>query len=237
MTGEHIHYKYLLLDVDDTLMDFRKIEAESLQKLFEYYGHPLTPELLQIYHTVNKGLWAEYEHGRVAMGDMLTQRFGLTMDSVGIHIDSEEWERRYQAMLGEGSHLIDDAYEVLIQLRGSYRLFVVTNGVRETQRKRLEAAGLYSLFETVFDSQSIGYSKPAKEFFDYVAANIDGFEKHEALIIGDSLNTDIKGGIAAGIDTCWFNSHAISNEANLPITYTITKLTELCHILGVTDEG
>ncbi len=230
-------YKYLLLDVDDTLMDFKKIESEALQKLFEFYGHPLTLELLQTYHTVNSGLWENYERGEVAMGDMLNNRFGLTMSQFGIRIDSEEWELRYQTLLGEGSHLIDDAKEVVTRLRGAYRLFVVTNGVRETQRRRLEGGGLYGLFEAVFDSQSIGFQKPAGEFFDYVAAHIDGFEKHRALIIGDSLATDIRGGIAAGIDTCWFNRNPEKSAADLPVTYTITKLTELYDILGVADEG
>lgn len=230
-------YKYLLLDVDDTLMDFKKIEAEALQKLFESFGHPLSPALLEAYHTINKGLWADYELGRVAMRDMLSKRFGLTMAQFGVAVDSGEWELRYQAMLGEGGHLIDDAKEVVTRLCAQYRLFVVTNGVRETQRRRLEAGGLYSLFETVFDSQSVGFQKPAKEFFDHVAANIDGFEKHSALIIGDSLTTDIRGGIVAGIDTCWFNRNPEISAADMPITYTITKLTQLYGILGVTDEG
>ncbi len=230
-------YKYLLLDVDDTLMDFKKIEAEALHKLFEYHGHPLTAELLQVYHTINKGLWADYELGRVAMHDMLNNRFGQTMAEFGIAVDSGEWELRYQALLGEGGHLIDDAKEVVTRLRNSYRLFVVTNGVRETQRRRLEAGGLYSLFEAVFDSQSIGYQKPAKEFFDHVAANIDGFDKQSALIIGDSLTTDIRGGISAGIDTCWFNRNPEKSAEDLPITYTVTRLTQLYDILGVTHEG
>ena len=230
-------YQYLLLDVDDTLMDFKKIEAEALHKLFEYYGHPLTAELLQVYHTINKGLWADYESGRVAMRDMLNNRFGLTMAEFGIAVDSEEWELRYQALLGEGAHLIDDAKEVLTRLRDSYRLFAVTNGVRETQRRRLEAGGLYSFFEAVFDSQSVGFQKPAKEFFDHVAKNITGFEKRHALIIGDSLTTDIRGGIAAGIDTCWFNRNPEKSAEDLPITYTVTRLTQLYDILGVTDEG
>ncbi len=237
MTREGKKYTYLLLDVDDTLMDFKKIEAEALQKLFAYFGHPLTPELLQVYHTVNKGLWADYERGQIAMGDMLNKRFGLTMDKFGVCIDSEEWEKAYQDMLGEGGHLIDDAKDVLLRLRESFRLYAVTNGVRETQRRRLEAGGLHGLFEAVFDSQSIGFQKPAKEFFDYVAAHIDGFDKRLTLIIGDSLTTDIKGGIAAGIDTCWFNRHAAISAAELPITHTITKLTELYDILGLTDEG
>ena len=237
MSKMYRKYQYLLLDVDDTLMDFKKIEAEALKKLFAFHGHPLTPELLQVYHTINKGLWADYENGKVPMGDMLEKRFGLTMGEFGIQIDSALWEKTYQQMLGEGGHTIDDAIDVCTRLRGVYRLFVVTNGVRETQRRRLEAAGLYHLFEAVFDSQSIGYQKPAKEFFDHVAANIDGFNKRNALIIGDSLNTDMRGGIAAGIDTCWFNRTPEKGATDLPVTYTITQLTQLYDLLEVTDEG
>jgi 2-haloacid dehalogenase len=237
LAGKNKKYRFLLFDVDDTLMDFGAIEAQALQTLFESYGHPLSPELLKTYHTINRGLWADYERGQVAMGDMLKNRFSLTMSRFGIEADGAEWEKSYQALLGQGSHLIDGAIEVVGRLKASHRLFVVTNGVRETQRKRLEAAGLYGLFEAGFDSQSIGYQKPAKEFFDHVTGHIDGFDKRDALIIGDSLNTDIKGGIAAGIDTCWFNRYADNNGSQLPITYTITKLTELYGILGLEHEG
>lgn len=230
----HRNYKYLLFDVDDTLLDFGANESESLRKLFEYHGYPLTDELLRTYHTINKQFWVDYEQGKVAMDEMLSQRFTLTMAQFGVAVNGEAWEQRYQALLGSGLHLIDDAPQVCGRLSRFYSMFVITNGVRETQHKRLKAAGLFDCFEDIFNSQSIGYQKPSKEFFDHVAAHIEGFDASEALIIGDSPYTDIKGGIEAGIDTCWFNRHRC--EADIASTYTITKLTELFDILGITHE-
>lgn len=228
-------YKVLLFDVDDTLMDFRAIEAEALKTLFETMGYPLTGELLRAYREVNGALWAAYERGEIAMDAMLAQRFGQTMARFGADVDSAAWERRYRTLLGEGSHVIDGAREVCARLSESHRLFAITNGVGETQRRRLTAAGLYGLFEKVFVSQTIGYQKPAKEFFDYVAANIDGFDRRDALVIGDSLSTDIRGGNDAGIDTCWLNADRQHSAATR--TYTIARLTELYGILGIADEG
>jgi 2-haloacid dehalogenase len=177
----------------------------------------------------------DYEHGKVAMGDMLNARFALTMQEHGVAVDGVEWEKRYQALLGGGHHIIEDAMEICHRLAKTHRLFVVTNGVRETQHKRLKLAGLHSLFEKIFDSQSIGYQKPDKAFFDHVKSHIDGFDVRHALIIGDSLNTDIKGGIVSGIDTCWFNKRSQQCHSDICSTYTITKLTELYDILALGD--
>ncbi len=225
----------MLFDVDDTLLDFGANEKEALPKVFAFFGYPLTDKLLHTYHRINKQLWDDYEHGKVTMDDMLNSRFAKTMAEFGIAVDGETWEKHYQNLLGGGYHIIEDALEVCQRLAQTHRLFVVTNGVKETQHRRLKLAGLYDLFEDIFNSQSIGYQKPAKEFFDHVKNHINGFDVRDALIIGDSLNTDIKGGITSGIDTCWVNKRAQENDSGIRSTYTITKLTELYDILIFRD--
>ncbi|MDF2858012.1 MAG: noncanonical pyrimidine nucleotidase, YjjG family, partial [Neobacillus sp.] len=126
--------------------------------------------------------------------------------------------------------LIEGALEVCQSLSVSHRLFVITNGITQTQIKRLKQSGLYEFFEDIFDSQSIGFQKPSKEFFDYVMSHIKDFNIKEALIIGDSLNTDIKGGLLSGIDTCWINKKSQKCSAEIQSTYTITSLVELYDI-------
>ncbi len=237
MADTRRRYRFLLFDVDDTLMDFQRIEAEALQKLFAFYGRRLTRDVLETYHAVNKRLWAQYECGGIPMREMLDKRFELTMAAFDVCVDGAAWEKTYQNMLGDGHYVIDGAAETLGRLVKAYRLFAVTNGVSETQRRRLEGAGLLRYFEAVFDSQSIGFQKPSKAFFDHVASRIGGFDARRALVIGDSLRTDIKGGVEAGIDTCWFNRHGAENSAGLPITYVITRLDELHEILGAPYEG
>lgn len=223
-------YKILLFDLDDTLLDFGANEADSLDKLFRHYGYTFSEELSRVYHSVNTQLWADYENGELALADVLNTRFSETMSRLGKTVDGAAWESYYRELLGNGCQLMEGALEVCRSLSASHRLFVVTNGVAQTQRKRVRQSGLAEFFEDVFDSQSIGFQKPSREFFDYVISHISDFNKREALIIGDTLNTDIKGGILSGIDTCWVNRKSQASSGEIQSTYTITNLMELYDI-------
>lgn len=220
-------YKILLFDLDDTLLDFAANEADSLKKLFQHHGYPFSDEIFRVYKSVNKQLWADYENGNIKLADVLSSRFSKTMLQLGKVVDGIEWENCYRELLGNGCQHVDGAFEVCRRLSGSHRLFVITNGITQTQIRRLNQSGLSLFFEDVFDSQSIGAQKPAKEFFDYVSEHINGFNSKETLIIGDSLNTDIKGGLLSGIDTCWINRTSQKNPAEIQSTYTIANLEEL----------
>jgi 2-haloacid dehalogenase len=223
-------YKILLFDLDDTLLDFGANETDSLNKLFQQHGYTFSEELFQLYDSVNKQLWTDYENGKIVLDDVLNSRFSKTMLRLGKVVDGVEWEGQYRELLGNGSQLIDGALELCRSLSASHRLFVVTNGVTSTQIKRLKKSGLYEFFEDTFDSQSIGFQKPSKEFFDYVMTHIKNFCIEEALIIGDSLNTDIRGGLISGIDTCWINRKEQKCSAKIQSTYTVTSLDELYDI-------
>ncbi|NBD24748.1 YjjG family noncanonical pyrimidine nucleotidase [Paenibacillus glycinis] len=221
-------YKLLLFDLDDTLLDFGANETESLNRLFGQYGHAVSDELLQAYHAVNKQLWGAYENGTIALDAVLNSRFSETMLRLGNVVDGIEWENQYRELLGGGDQLpMEGALEVCRRLSETHRLFVVTNGITRTQIKRLKQSGLHDYFEAIFDSQSIGHQKPSRLFFDYVAANIRDFAIEDALVIGDSLNTDIKGGLQFGLHTCWINRKGQSSPPDIRSTYTIASLTEL----------
>ncbi|ODA39931.1 YjjG family noncanonical pyrimidine nucleotidase [Desulfosporosinus sp. BG] len=223
-------YKILLFDLDDTLLDFSANEIDSLNKLFHQNGYTFSDELFRVYNSVNKQLWTDYENGNVALDEVLNSRFSETMLKLGKIVDGMEWESQYREFLGNGYQLIDGALEVCQSLSVTHRLFVITNGITKTQIKRLKQAGLYEFFEDIFDSQSIGFQKPSKAFFDYVMSHIKDFNAREALIIGDSLNTDIKGGLTSGIDTCWINRKLQKCSAEIQSTYTITSLAQLFSI-------
>ncbi len=224
-------YKILLFDLDDTLLDFGANETDSLNKLFQQYGYTFSDELFRVYNSVNKQLWANYESGNIVLDVVLNSRFSETMLKLGKVVDGIEWENLYRELLGNGSQLLmEGALEVCQSLSVSHRLFIITNGITQTQIKRLKQSGLYDFFEDIFDSQSIGFQKPSKEFFNYVMSHIKDFNIKEALIIGDSLNTDIKGGLLSGIDTCWINRKSQKNSAEIQSTYTVTSLVELYDI-------
>jgi len=223
-------YKILLFDLDDTLLDFGANETDSLNKLFQQHGYTFSDELFKVYNSVNKQLWTDYENGNIVLDDVLNSRFSETMIRIGKVVDGIEWENRYRELLGNGCQLMEGALEVCQRLSATHRLFVITNGITQTQLKRLKKSGLYEFFEDIFDSQSIGFQKPSIEFFDYVRSHIKDFNIKEALIIGDSLNSDIKGGLLSGIDTCWINTKSQKCSAEIQSTYTITSLMELYDI-------
>ncbi|HBF37424.1 MAG TPA: noncanonical pyrimidine nucleotidase, YjjG family [Firmicutes bacterium] len=223
-------YKILLFDLDDTLLDFGANEIDSLNKLFHQHGYTFSDELFGVYDSVNKQLWTDYENGNIALDEVLNARFSETMLKLGKIVDGTDWENQYRELLGNGYQLIDGALELCQSLSVSHRLFVITNGITKTQIMRLKQAGLYRFFEDIFDSQSIGFQKPSKEFFNYVMGHIKNFNVSEALIIGDSLNTDIKGGLLSAIDTCWINRKSQKCSAEIQSTYTITSLAEVCDI-------
>jgi len=224
-------YEMLLFDLDDTLLDFEANERESLEKLFTDNGFAFNKEIFDTYHRINKELWNGYEKGTLDLNEVLNTRFSKTLHQLGQTVDGVLWEMQYRTLLGQGYQLMEGAYDLCQQLSKSHRLFIITNGVTETQLNRLRLSKLHPFFENIFTSQELGYQKPAKEFFDYVKEHIKEFKADKALVIGDSLSSDIKGGYLAGIDTCWINRKNTENTSGIPITYKISKLPELYGIL------
>lgn len=224
-----MRYKILLFDLDDTLLDFKANESESLKQLFINYGYELTDEYLTSYKQVNQSLWDAYGNGEITLSEVLNTRFSKTLALYDHQIDGEAWEKQYRHYLGNGAQLMDGAVTICETLSKTHRLFIATNGVRETQEKRLKKAGIRHYFEAVFDSQSIGHQKPTAAFFDYVKEHIKDFDRTQALMIGDSLKADIVGGKEAGIDTCWLTDDKDFTEQIC--TYKISKLEELLTIV------
>ncbi|WMT39334.1 YjjG family noncanonical pyrimidine nucleotidase [Paenibacillus sp. D2_2] len=227
------NYKTLLFDVDDTLLDFKEAERLALRLLFEEQQMKLTDEIEAHYKQVNQGLWRAFEEGQIDRDEVVNTRFSLLLKEYGHEVDGVLLEQQYRSYLEQGHQLIDGALEVITALKGGYDLHIVTNGVSKTQDRRLHDSGLHPMFTNIFVSEDTGYQKPMKEFFDYVFARISNFDPQQALIIGDSLSSDIKGGQLAGLDTCWFNPTGQENDTDIVPTYEIRTLEELYQILGM----
>lgn len=223
-------YEAILFDVDDTLLDFKQSEHVALQQLLAAYNVHMTDELKQQYVTINNGLWRAFERGEVGREDVLMGRHTQLFDTLGITIDAHEVEQRYRDHLHSGVHIIDGALELVQTLSEQYPLYIVTNGVTETQFKRLEASGLLPYFQDVFVSDATGSQKPMKPFFDYVFDRVPHVAPERGLIVGDSVTADIAGGRMYGLDTCWYNPHEIA--ATVETTYEIQDLNELTSILS-----
>ena len=226
-------YKTILFDVDDTLLDFAAAEALALKLLFESQNIPLTTEIEALYKKLNQGLWKSFEEGKIARDEVVNTRFSLLFKEYGQIVDGILLEKNYRGYLEEGHQLISGAFELISELRNHFDLYIVTNGVSKTQDKRLRDAGLHPLFKGIFVSEDTGFQKPMKEFFDYVFARIPNVSPEQALIVGDSLSSDIKGGQLAGLDTCWFNPMGKPNNTEITPTYEIRNLHELYLILNL----
>lgn len=224
-------YKKLFFDFDDTLVDFKAAEKVALPTVFDEFNFPLTAEVEAIYNRINRGLWDALEVGEVTREQLMDQRFGKTFEHFGIEVNGREVDNRYRQLLAKTIVLIDGARETLEQLAPNFELYIVTNGMSDTQYARLDAAGLTSFFQQIFVSEEIGYQKPQIQFFDYVFQAIGDIDLASCLIIGDSFSADIAGGVAAGIDTCWFNSNGKHKTQPIEPTYEIAHLSNLLEII------
>ncbi len=230
-------YSTLLFDLDGTLLDFNAYEHIALENLFSEHKVSLTNEIRNTYDLVNKNLWLQYEKGEMPLHQVLNSRFSETFKLHNVDIDGVEWENKYREYLADGYLLIDGALEICETLSKTHRMMIVTNGIRKTQIKRLKMSGLYKFFIEIFDSQSIGFQKPDRRFFNHVINHIDNMNLDKLLIIGDSPNTDVLGGINMGIDTCLFDpSNRMSSGLHtIKSTYTIRYLSELKEICKVRE--
>lgn len=223
--------KFVLLDIDDTLLDFGKAEAAAIRKTFNHIGIPVSDELIRRYSEINDMQWKRLEKGELTREQVLVHRFDILFDELGLKIPSEMVQATYEYLLGVGHYFIDGAEELLKTLYGSYELYIVSNGTANVQERRIKSADIGKYFNGIFVSEHIGYEKPRKEFFDSCFAQIPDFDKEKAIIVGDRLSSDILGGINAGVKTCWFNRKNDVPDPEIPADYEIHRLAELPALL------
>ena len=223
--------EFLLLDLDDTILDFHKAERIAIAKSIRDFGVEPTEAVLGRYHVINKWHWEQLELGKMTREEVLVGRFAMLFEEMGIAVDAVDVARAYEKNLAIGHYFLPGAEEAVDTLHKKYRLFLVSNGTASVQKGRMTSANLYRFFEKVFVSQEIGHNKPAKAYFDACFAQIPDFDPAKAVIVGDSLSSDIQGGINAGIKTCWVNpSHATPQNGIVP-DYEIEALHQLPALL------
>lgn len=221
----------ILFDLDDTILDFHRCEAVALSETLSYLGIPPTPEVLARYSVINDAHWKALERREMTREQVLTGRFGVLFGELGVSADIYTAQARYEDLLSRQHFFLPGAQALLEELRGCYELDLISNGTAVVQDRRLNESGLAHCFKHIFISQRLGCDKPSPAFFDACFAAMPGKRREECVVVGDSLTSDILGGIHAGIRTIWFNPRHLSPREDIVPDYICYALPELPGLL------
>jgi YjjG family noncanonical pyrimidine nucleotidase len=224
-------YKWILFDADGTLFDYDSAEAFALKTTLEAFGQKATPTFFKMYASINSGLFRELERGRITLKELKTKRFKLLFNQLGFDIKEDDFSRRYIINLSGASQLLPGAVETVKALHSKCRMLLITNGISKVQRSRLNASELKRYINDAVISEEVGVAKPSIKIFDVAFKKMNMPVKKEVLIVGDSLGSDMTGGVNYGIDTCWYNPLGVKNDREFEVTYEIKDLREVTKLV------
>lgn len=225
-------YKLLIFDADETLFDFKKAEKEAFKETILEFGIEYDESYhFETYKRINTAIWKELENGLITQSKLKIERFKRLSDKLGIYFDEIKFADSYMKHLANGSFLFDDSMDLIKSIKDKYKLVIITNGLSIVQEKRIKQSPIAKYFNDIVISENVGVSKPNPGIFEYALNNMDNINKKEILMIGDSLSSDIKGGINFNIDTCWYNPNNLENNTDIIPTYVVSSLNELKNFL------
>ena len=223
--------KIILIDLDNTLIDFNECARHSIINAFNELGFTYTDKVFETFITENVKIWKRLEKGEITKPQLRADRWNIILKKLGIDFDGTVLEEMFENGVAKGAYAVDGAYELLEYLKDKYKLYIVSNGFRFVQESRIKIGNFEKYFDDVFVSEDVEIPKPAKEFFDYCFEKLGNADKNDTILIGDSLSADIIGGINYGIDTIWFNKNNEPLPNNIEPTYTVNTLKEIQKIL------
>ena len=226
------NYHWLFFDADNTLFDFNRSQAYALEQSFLSYNLPYQSTFNDIYTEVNRMCWLAFEDGILDQQTLKRRRFEMLFEEIGHKTNAALFGKTYLQHLSETDFLVPGARELLDEVRPKYQLAIITNGLKIVQRPRIRNAKLLDYFSTIVVSEEIGAAKPDARFFDIAFEQAGHPEKANVLVIGDSLNSDIKGGNNYGLDTCWLNFEEKRPDKIIP-TFEINALEELIEVCSL----
>lgn len=226
-----MRYRFALFDADNTLLDFTRAEHDALCQCLAARSLPTDENTVSLYSSINDGHWKRLERGETTRDRLKVDRFADFYAAVGYEGDPSLMAHDYEETLSYQPHLLDGALELIQGLYGKCELYIVTNGLATVQKRRFGSCPLAPYFKHCFISEEMGCAKPEKRFFDLVAAAIPQFDPSAAIVIGDSLSSDIQGGINAGLDTCWYDPAGKPAPDGMAITYTVRDLAAIKDVI------
>ncbi len=225
-------YDLILFDLDNTLLNYKQAEIEAIEEMRQWLNIDVNPALYhETYKRINNQLWTDFENGLVDLKTLKSKRFRDMAKHFVYKCDAEECGNKYQEFLSKKAFPVDGMYEILDKLHDKATLAIVSNGLAKVQYNRINLAKLDKYFPHVFLSEEIDAMKPERTYFEKVFDALDWKEHHKAIIIGDNLNSDIKGGKNFGIKTCWVNLFDKENKSDIVPDYVVNSLYELDDIL------
>ncbi len=214
-------YKFLLFDMDQTIFNYKKGNVSALEITFNKFGLNFSQQILDEYRSINKKLWSDFELNKISGFDLRSARFKKLFEKLEIDADAVEVSSEYLRNLSNQREYMPGAEEMLEKVKSDFKLGIITNGFADVQYPRLAGSSISDLFDKISVSEESGYSKPDSGIFDYTFKLYDIEDKNDVLIIGDNLQSDIKGGNDYGIDTCWYNPKELLNDSNIAPTFEV----------------
>jgi 2-haloacid dehalogenase len=225
-------YPWLLFDADDTLFDYRRAEEQALAEAFGLTGIAYDPAWLAVYQRINAAAWRALEEGRTTSARLRVMRFEELADELALDLDPTTFAARYMERLAAQTSLVDGAVDTLAAVLPGRQLAIITNGIAQVQRPRVAASAIAGLVDHLVISEEVGAAKPDPAIFAEAMERMGRPERREVLVIGDSLSSDIAGGRAAGLDTCWYNPDGVARGSGPAPTYEIRRLPDLVPLLA-----
>lgn len=236
MRAHGLRYSTVLFDLDHTLLDSDASEALAFAATLRLAGVDDASEHFPVYDTINRSLWAAVERHELTPGHVRVARFEQFVDAVGLDADPLALADAFAEGLGAHGELYPGTRDVLDALAGHVRMGLVTNGLSEVQRRRIERLDLGRYFDSVVISAEVGVSKPSSAIFDIAFDQLGNPSPAGVLMVGDSLSSDISGGVNAGVATCWYNARGAAAGDTAPrIDHEIAHIAELLGVVWMVE--
>lgn len=229
-------YNCIMMDIDNTLLDFDAAERKALLETLQQFSLPCDEAAVSRYHEINSSLWGELNKGKIRRDKLVVERFDRFVKEIGAAAKATELNRAYTEHLATHADVIPGAEEALQELAEVATMIAVSNGTESVERGRLKLSGFEKYFDDIFVSEAVGVSKPNPKIFQMAMRKLGIEHSDKVLVVGDSLSADIQGGVNAGLDTCWVNMNGLENESGLTPTYEVKALRELYPIVMEEDE-
>lgn len=220
-------YQLILFDADDTLFHFDAFSG--LQLMFSQFNVQFTPHDFDEYQTLNKSLWVDYQNGMVTAQQLQHKRFNTWAEK--LQVTPEALNSAFLSAMADICLPLEGAVNLLNALKGRAKLGIITNGFAELQQIRLERTGLKDHFDLLVISEQVGIAKPHRGIFDHALSIVGNPDRGQVLMVGDNPDSDIIGGINAGLDTCWFNRHKKPRPQGIKPHFEVSSLAELENLL------